>query len=76
MRATIAGMEWDVPSPSYFRLAQHQLEQGAIIDLSYLGDRWCLFLYRKGHVTTTYHKRRDDALAMVVKAFQRRRRQQ
>ena len=68
MRATIAGLRWDITSPSFYRLAE-PAHTAATVDVSFLGDRWFLFLEHNNRVVTQPFKRRDDALAMVVRAF-------
>lgn len=69
MRATIAGLRWDITSPSFYRLAEPQ-STAATIDVSFLGDRWYLFLEHNNRVVTQPFANRDDALAQVVRAFQ------
>ena len=69
MRATIAGLRWDITSPSFYRLAE-PAHTAATLDVTFLGDRWFLFLEHNGRVRTQSFERRDDALVMVVRAFQ------
>ena len=68
MRATIAGLRWDFASPSFYRLAE-PAHTAATVDVSFLGDRWFLFLEHNNRVCTQSFARRDDALAQVVRAF-------
>ncbi len=69
MIRTIAGLDWDVPSPSFYRLVLPSPHE--TIDISYLGDRWALFLERNGHVSTQCFDNLDQAIGMVREAFQR-----
>lgn len=63
------GLQWDVPSPSFWRLAPRYTGDD-VIDVSYLGGRWVLFhADPKGNVSTRCFKNRDEALGMVVQAF-------
>jgi len=68
MTRCIAGLRWDVPSPSFYRLAPEHTRD-AIVDVSFVGDRWIIFLEDAGEVSTAYFKTRDAALAMVEQAF-------
>ncbi len=69
MIRTIAGLDWDVPSPSFYRLVLPSPNEAAI-DISYLGDRWALFLEHNGHVSTQCFDNRDQAIGMVREAFE------
>ena len=69
MRATIAGLRWDITSPSCYRLAEPETT-AATVDVAFLGDRWFLFLEHNNRVCTQSFANRDDALAQVVRAFQ------
>lgn len=69
MRATIAGLRWNITSPSFYRLAE-PAHTAATVDVSFLGDRWFLFLEHNNRVHTQSFGNRDDALAMVVTAFE------
>lgn len=62
------GLEWDVPSPSFWRLLPRHTN-GATLDISYLGDTWCLFLCRDGAVSTRAFANRDAAMQLVSNAF-------
>ena len=68
----LAGLDWDCPSPSFYRLVLPSPHVAAI-DISYLGQRgeWCLFLERNGHVSTQCFENRDQAIGMVREAFNR-----
>lgn len=62
---------WDVDSPSYWRLNPEHTN-GAEVDVSFIGDRWCLFLAEPdGRVTSQMFPTRDAAIGMVAQAFQR-----
>ena len=66
----LAGLQWEVPSPSHFRLAPWQYSRPVIIDVSFLGDQWCLFFKTEtGEVLTRAFPTRDQAIAMIVDAF-------
>ena len=72
MRATIAGLQWDIASPSHYRLVP-PIATASTIDVSFLGDRWYLFLEANGRVRTESFPPghgRDAALAKVVRCFQ------
>lgn len=63
------GLQWDVPSPSFWHLAPRYTGE-ATIDVSYLGGRWILFhADGSGNVSTRCFESRDEALGMVVQAF-------
>ena len=68
MTRTIAGLRWDVPSPSFYRLAPEHTRD-AIVDVSFVGDMWIMCMERAGEVSTARFKSRDAALAMVEQAF-------
>lgn len=65
------GLDWDVPSPSFYRLVLPRPDIAAI-DISYLGTRgeWMLFLERNGNISTRCYASRDEAIEMVVQAFE------
>ncbi len=71
MTLTIAGLTWDVASPSHYKLAPPCINPGCNIDISFLGDRWCLFLEQNGHIKTQCFDNRDQAIGMVREAFNR-----
>lgn len=68
MILSLAGLSWESSSPSHYRLAL-PADTSASVDVSYLGDRWMLFLQHNGHVSTQCFDRRDDALDVVARAF-------
>ena len=68
MTRNIAGLTWDVPSPSFYRLASAHI-RGAIVDVSFVGDRWIMFFCRNGQVRTRSFETRDEAIGMVMLAF-------
>ena len=68
MTRCIAGLLWDVPSPSFYRLAPEHTRD-SVIDVSFVGDRWIMCMERAGEVSTARFKSRDAALAMVEQAF-------
>lgn len=63
-------LTWDVASPSHWRLVL-PFENGDTIDVSFLGDQWCLFVGNAGDVQTRMFPSRDHAVAMVAKAFRK-----
>lgn len=68
MIRTVANLPWDCPSPSHWRLALPL--HGHVLDVSYLGDIWCLFhASPDGEVSIREFDRRDDAFAFVEAAF-------
>lgn len=67
MILSLAGLSWDVPSPSHYRLVLP--DRTDTIDVSYLGDRWLLCLERHGYVSTRCFANRDQAIGMVAQAF-------
>ena len=68
MTRNIAGLLWDVPSPSFYRLAPEHTRD-AIVDVSFVGDRWIMFFCQYGQTRTRSFPNRDAALAMVEQAF-------
>lgn len=58
-------LAWDVASPSHYKLAYNGDSQ---LDVSYLGDQWCLFLEHAGTVSTRLFPTRDEAMDLVAKA--------
>lgn len=70
MRATIAGLTWDIASPSFYRLVPPPyVDQTTTVDVSFLDDKWFLFLEQGGRVKSQPFHTRDSALAMVARAF-------
>ena len=67
MILSLAGLQWDTPSPSHYRLVLP--DRSDTIDVSFLGDKWCLFLHRDGHVSSKCFDNRDQAIGMVAQAF-------
>lgn len=62
---------WDVPSPSFWRL--HLEGEGDTVDINYLGTRgeWTMIhADTQGNVSTRCFPSRDDAIDLVVQAFQ------
>jgi len=71
MILSLSGLQWDVASPSHYKLAPSCTRPGCELDISYVGDRWILFLDQHGHVTTRCFDNRDQAIGMVAEAFTR-----
>ncbi len=66
-----AGLEWDVASPSFWRLAQRYTDRDTI-DISYLGTpgNWTLFhAHENGEVSHRIFETRDAAIDIVAQAF-------
>ncbi len=66
----ISGLTWHAPSPSHYQLDPGHIVDGSTIDVSYLGDCWCLFLQREGDVRTQTFARREEAFNLVAQAFE------
>ena len=67
MICTMQGLNWETPSPSHFKLVLPR--EDSSVDISFLGDRWCLFLCHDGHTNTRLFPCRDDAVTLVANAF-------
>lgn len=67
----LSGLDWQTESPSHYRLAPQCVRPGCALDVSFVGDRWLLFLEQHGHVSTQCFDNRDQAIGMVAEAFTR-----
>ena len=67
MIVTCQGLLWECPSPSHYRLVLPKPDSS--LDISFLGDEWCLFLEHDGHVNTRLFPTRDDAIGVVAQVF-------
>ena len=66
---TLQGVPFEIVSPSFYRLAK-TLTGADTIDISFLGDEWCLFHERaSGGIGTRMFPDRDSAVKLIADAF-------
>ncbi len=69
MRSTLQGLEFEVFSPSFYRLAPSYTGHDTV-DISYVGGEWMLFHESpRGDVGIRCFATRDEAIGMIAQAF-------